>query len=186
LSDASQSASDQDNFSLHEDILTSFAGQWNRFRSGRTARRIWVARNPGKSGNWHKQRPEVTLFDLRMPVLDGVGVINEVRQEETFAKFLILTTYDSDNDIYRAIKAGAKGYLLKDARREVLLDSIRKVARGETCIPPALVEKLASGVSCFLFGFVSCLAKAKSLVRAVLSLTGFSFSASSCGLTRFV
>jgi DNA-binding NarL/FixJ family response regulator len=95
---------------------------------------------------WHKQRPHVTLLDLRMPVLDGVGVINELRQEETFAKFLILTTYDSDNDIYRAIKAGAKGYLLKDARREVLLDSIRKVARGETCIPPALVEKLASGV----------------------------------------
>ena len=95
---------------------------------------------------WHQQRPEVTLLDLRMPVLDGVGVINELRQQETFAKFVILTTYDSDNDIYRAIKAGAKGYLLKDARREVLLDCIRKVSRGETCIPPALVEKLASGV----------------------------------------
>jgi DNA-binding NarL/FixJ family response regulator len=95
---------------------------------------------------WHKQRPDVTLLDLRMPVLDGVGVINELRQQETFAKFVILTTYDSDNDIYRAIKAGAKGYLLKDARREVLLDCIRKVSRGETCIPPALVEKLASGM----------------------------------------
>jgi DNA-binding NarL/FixJ family response regulator len=58
---------------------------------------------------WHKQRPDVTLLDLRMPVLDGVGVINELRQQETFAKFVILTTYDSDNDIYRAIKAGAKG-----------------------------------------------------------------------------
>jgi DNA-binding NarL/FixJ family response regulator len=95
---------------------------------------------------WHQQRPDVTLLDLRMPVLDGVGVINELRQQETFAKFVILTTYDSDNDIYRAIKAGAKGYLLKDARREVLLDCIRKVSRGETCIPPALVEKLASGI----------------------------------------
>jgi DNA-binding NarL/FixJ family response regulator len=95
---------------------------------------------------WRQQRPDVTLLDLRMPILDGVGVINELRQQETFAKFVILTTYDSDNDIYRAIKAGAKGYLLKDARREVLLDYIRKVSRGETCIPPALVEKLASGV----------------------------------------
>jgi DNA-binding NarL/FixJ family response regulator len=95
---------------------------------------------------WHQQRPDVTLLDLRMPVLDGVGVINELRQQETFARFVILTTYDSDNDIYRAIKAGAKGYLLKDARREVLLDCIRKVSRGETCIPPALVEKLASGI----------------------------------------
>jgi DNA-binding NarL/FixJ family response regulator len=95
---------------------------------------------------WHQQRPDVTLLDLRMPVLDGVGVIDELRQQETCAKFVILTTYDSDNDIYRAIKAGAKGYLLKDARREVLLDCIRKVSRGETCIPPALVEKLASGM----------------------------------------
>ena len=95
---------------------------------------------------WHQQRPDVTLLDLRMPVLDGVGVLDELRQQEICAKFVILTTYDSDNDIYRAIKAGAKGYLLKDARREVLLDCIRKVSRGETCIPPALVEKLASGM----------------------------------------
>jgi DNA-binding NarL/FixJ family response regulator len=95
---------------------------------------------------WHKHRPQVTLLDLRMPVLDGVGVINEIRQQEVSAKFVILTTFDTDNDIYRAIKAGAKGYLLKDERREVLLDCIRKVSRGETCIPPALVEKLAAGV----------------------------------------
>ena len=59
----------------------------------------------------------------------------------------MLTTYDTDNEIYRAIKAGAKGYLLKDARREELLDCIRKVNRGETCIPQALVEKLAAGMS---------------------------------------
>ena len=95
---------------------------------------------------WHKHRPHVTLLDLRMPVLDGVGVINEICQLEPSAKFVILTTYDTDNEIYGAIKAGAKGYLLKDERREVLLDSIRKVTRGETCIPPALVEKLAAGM----------------------------------------
>jgi DNA-binding NarL/FixJ family response regulator len=95
---------------------------------------------------WHKHRPHLTLLDLRMPVLDGVGVIEEIRQHKPSAKFVILTTYDTDNDIYRAIKAGAKGYLLKDERREVLLDFIRKVSRGETCIPPALVEKLAAGM----------------------------------------
>ncbi|MEI9866123.1 MAG: response regulator transcription factor, partial [Limisphaerales bacterium] len=95
---------------------------------------------------WHKHRPHVTLLDLRMPLLDGVGVINEVRQQEPSAKFVILTTYDTDNEIYRAIKAGARGYLLKDERREVLLDCIRKVSRGETCIPPVLVEKLAAGM----------------------------------------
>jgi DNA-binding NarL/FixJ family response regulator len=96
---------------------------------------------------WRKHRPDVTLLDLRMPKLDGVGVIDEIRKEDTSARIIILTTYDTDNEIYRAIKAGAKGYLLKDARREELLDCIRKVSHGETCIPQALVEKLAAGVS---------------------------------------
>jgi DNA-binding NarL/FixJ family response regulator len=97
-------------------------------------------------GLWHEHRPNVALLDLRMPLLDGVGVINEIFQQDASAKFIILTTYDTDNEIYGAIKAGAKGYLLKDERREVLLDCIRKVSRGETCIPPALVEKLAAGM----------------------------------------
>src|SRR2546425_4767737 len=90
---------------------------------------------------WQKHRPDVTLLDLRMPMLDGVGVIDEIRKEGTPAPTLMLTTYDTDNEIYRAIKAGAKGYLLKEARREELLDCIRKVSRGETSIPQALVEK---------------------------------------------
>src|ERR1700676_964691 len=96
---------------------------------------------------WRKHRPDVTLLDLRMPKLDGVGVIDEIREEDTSARIIILTTYDTDNEIYRAIKAGAKGYLLKDARREELLDCIRKVSRGGTCMPQALVEKLAAGMS---------------------------------------
>src|ERR1700677_1584005 len=69
---------------------------------------------------WQKHRPDITLLDLRMPVLDGVGVINELRQIDASAKLVILTTYDTDNEIHRAIKAGAKGYLLKDERRDVL------------------------------------------------------------------
>jgi len=88
---------------------------------------------------WRKHRPNVMLLDLRMPVMDGVGVIDEIRREDASAQIVILTTYDGDNDIYRAIKAGAKGYLLKDARREELLDCIRKVNAGETCIPQALM-----------------------------------------------
>jgi DNA-binding NarL/FixJ family response regulator len=96
---------------------------------------------------WRKHRPDVTLLDLRMPKLDGVGVIEEIRKEDSSARIIMLTTYDTDNEIYRAIKAGAKGYLLKDARREELLECIRKVSRGETCIPQALVEKLAAGMS---------------------------------------
>src|SRR6266481_6246904 len=96
---------------------------------------------------WRKHRPDVTLLDLRMPKLDGVAVIDEIRKEDTSARIIMLTTYDTDNEIYRAIKAGAKGYLLKDARREELLECIRKVNRGETSIPHTLLEKLAAGMS---------------------------------------
>ena len=94
---------------------------------------------------WRKHRPTVALMDLRMPVLDGVAAINEIRQEDESAQIVVLTTYDSDNDICRAIKAGTKGYLLKDARREELLDCIRKVSRGTTCIPNEMMEKLITG-----------------------------------------
>lgn len=96
---------------------------------------------------WREFRPDVTLLDLRMPELDGVGAINAIRAADSNARIIILTTYDSDEDIHRAIKAGAKGYLLKDARREALLDCIRNVHRGDTCIPPALLAKLATSMS---------------------------------------
>jgi two-component system NarL family response regulator len=96
---------------------------------------------------WELHRPDITLLDLRMPKLDGVGVIDEIHRQDALARIIILTTYDTDNEIYRAIKAGAKGYLLKDARREELLECIRKVSSGGTCIPQALLEKLAAGVS---------------------------------------
>ena len=95
---------------------------------------------------WRKHRPTVALVDLRMPVLDGVGTIDEIRQEDDSAQIVVLTTYDSDNDIYRAIKAGTKGYLLKDATREELLDCIRKVSCGATCIPQELMQKLITGI----------------------------------------
>jgi two-component system NarL family response regulator len=96
---------------------------------------------------WQKHHPGVTLLDLRMPKLDGVGAIEEIRRQDASARLIVLTTFDTDNEIYRAIKAGAKGYLLKDARREELLESIRRVNAGETCIPPALTAKLAAGMS---------------------------------------
>ena len=116
---------------------------------------------------WRKHHPDVTLLDLRMPKLDGVGVIDEIRKEDTSARIVILTTYDTDNEIYRAIKAGAKGYLLKDARREELLDCIRKVNRGDTCIPQELVQKLAAGMSGEILtgrelGVLALLARGKS------------------------
>ena len=96
---------------------------------------------------WTEHHPDVMLLDLRMPTLDGVGVIENIRKQDASARVIVLTTYDSDTEILRAIKAGTKAYLLKDARREELLDCIRRVNRGETCIPASLAEKLAAGLS---------------------------------------
>ncbi len=96
---------------------------------------------------WAQRRPDVTLLDLRMPLLDGVGAMDAIRRQDASARIVVLTTFDTDNEIARAIKSGAKGYLLKDAQREELLECIRKVHDDETCIAPALVAKLAAGIS---------------------------------------
>lgn len=95
---------------------------------------------------WNRHRPDVTLLDLRMPRMGGVEVITLLRAREPGARFIVLTTFDTDEDIYQAIKAGAAAYLLKDIRREELLECIRRVHAGETCISPALVSKLAGRV----------------------------------------
>jgi DNA-binding NarL/FixJ family response regulator len=96
---------------------------------------------------WKQHRPDVTLLDLRMPELDGVSAIKEIRDQDEHARILVLTTFDGDEDIFRAIQAGAKGYLLKDVPREALMDSIRRVNAGETCVPVHLAAKLAERVS---------------------------------------
>lgn len=96
---------------------------------------------------WKKHRPDVTLLDLRMPELDGVSAIKVIRAADENARIIVLTTYDGDEDIYRAIQAGAKGYLLKDVPCEALLDSVRRVYRGDTCVPVHLAAKLARRVS---------------------------------------
>ncbi len=96
---------------------------------------------------WKEHRPEVTLLDLRMPELDGVGAIKEIRELDENAHIVVLTTYDGDEDIYRAIKAGAKAYLLKDTARDALVETVRRVHAGETYLPPQLAAKLAERVS---------------------------------------
>ena len=96
---------------------------------------------------WKQHRPDVTLLDLRMPELDGVGAIKEIRELDDNAHIIVLTTFDGDEDIYRAIKAGAKAYLLKDTARDALVDCVRKVSAGETYLPAPLAAKLAERVS---------------------------------------
>ena len=96
---------------------------------------------------WAEHRPDITLVDLRMPELDGVGVISQVRAINPKARVIILTTFDGDEDIYRGMRAGARAYLLKDAPRDELLGCIRAVHAGDTFVPPLVAAKLAAQVS---------------------------------------
>lgn len=88
-------------------------------------------------------RPDITLMDLRMPERDGVDAITAIRDEYPTARIIVLTTFDGDEDIYRGLRAGAKGYLLKDAGRDSLLEAIRAVHAGQTRIPSDVAAKLA-------------------------------------------
>jgi two-component system NarL family response regulator len=96
---------------------------------------------------WLEHRPDLLLLDLRMPVLDGIGAIGRIRAEAPDARIVVLTTFDTDTELLGAVKGGAKGYLLKDAPRELLVETLRKVHAGETCIPAELVARLAAGMS---------------------------------------
>lgn len=86
--------------------------------------------------------PDVTLMDLRMPGLDGVGAIEAIKAQQPAAHILVLTTYDSDAEILRAIEAGATGYLLKDAPREELFRAIRAAAAGAPVLAPSVATRL--------------------------------------------
>ena len=86
--------------------------------------------------------PNVLLVDLQMPELDGLGAIREIRAVAPATRILVLTTYDSDADILRAVEAGATGYLLKDTPREELFKAIRATARGDSVLSPSVASKL--------------------------------------------
>ncbi|WP_007516809.1 response regulator [Pseudofrankia saprophytica] len=88
--------------------------------------------------------PDVVLMDLRMPRLDGVAAIERISASHPRVAVLVLTTYDGDADIVRAVAAGAAGYLLKDAPLDTLAEAIRAAARGETVLAPPVAARLAS------------------------------------------
>ena len=87
-------------------------------------------------------KPDVTLMDLRMPELDGVQAMLRIHEEVPDARFIVLTTFDTDEYIFDAIDAGAKGYLLKDVSREELFRAVRAVHRGESLIQPGVAAKV--------------------------------------------
>ena len=86
--------------------------------------------------------PDVILMDLRMPSGDGVTAITRIRADRPDARIMVLTTYDTDADILRAVEAGATGYLLKDTPLADLVRAIRAAARGETVLAPAVAGRL--------------------------------------------
>ena len=94
-----------------------------------------------------QNRPDVTLVDLRMPQLSGLDAIQAIKEYWSAARFVVLTTFDGDEDIYRALQAGAQAYLLKDTPRSELLETIRLVYKGHKRIPPEIAAKLAERIT---------------------------------------
>jgi DNA-binding NarL/FixJ family response regulator len=93
-------------------------------------------------------RPDITLMDLRLPDVGGAELIARIRKADPQARFIILTSYDADEDVFRAIQAGAHGYLLKGTFPEgILEEAIRSVHAGRRVIPPAIAERLANRLS---------------------------------------
>jgi len=131
-----------DDHTVVRDGLVAMIGKW-------TDMEVVAEARDGREAvdQWKKHHPDVSLLDLRMPTLDGVGAINEIRRQDPSARVIVLTTFDGDEDIYRGISAGAKAYLLKDAPRDDILDCIRKVHAGKTVLPPLIAAKLAERVS---------------------------------------
>jgi len=90
--------------------------------------------------------PDVVLMDLRIPSGDGVDAITRIQAARSSARIIVLTTYDTDADILRAVEAGAAGYLLKDTPRAALVSAIRAAARGETVLAAAVAGRLMTAV----------------------------------------
>ncbi|MDJ0634236.1 MAG: response regulator transcription factor [Xenococcaceae cyanobacterium MO_188.B29] len=96
---------------------------------------------------YRKYKPDVVLMDLRMPTMEGVEAIEQIISEFSEAKIIILTTYDTDEDIYQGLQAGAKGYLLKDTTSEELTNAIRTVYQGKKYVPQQIAIKLAERIT---------------------------------------
>jgi two-component system NarL family response regulator len=96
---------------------------------------------------YERHKPDVTLLDLRMPVMEGVEVVRRIRERDPRARVIVLTTYDTDEEISRALRAGAKAYVLKDISADNLVACIRDVLAGKTYLAPAAAAKLAEEVT---------------------------------------
>jgi DNA-binding NarL/FixJ family response regulator len=89
-----------------------------------------------------EHRPDVVLMDIRMPTMDGIAATEAIASADALARVLILTTYDLDEYVYRALRAGAGGFLLKTTKADRLADAVRVVAAGEALLDPTLTKRL--------------------------------------------
>src|SRR5215510_3120822 len=92
---------------------------------------------------FRKHQPDVVLMDLRLPGMSGVDAIRAIRSEYPQSRFVVMTTYEGEEDIYQALEAGAQAYLIKCMPSEALVDAINKVNTGLRVIPPAVAKSLA-------------------------------------------
>jgi DNA-binding NarL/FixJ family response regulator len=92
---------------------------------------------------FRRHRPDVTLMDLQMPEMDGIDALSAIRGEFPDARIIVLTTYAGDVQVFRALKAGARAFLLKGLLRKELLDAIRAVHAGQKCLPPEIAAEIA-------------------------------------------
>jgi two-component system, NarL family, response regulator len=102
---------------------------------------------PAAIAAYARLRPDITLLDLRLPGMDGPEIITLIRRDDPQAKIIILTTYDADEDVYRAVQAGARGYILKGTFAEGIMEAIRNVQAGRRLIAPEVAARLADRVS---------------------------------------
>jgi DNA-binding NarL/FixJ family response regulator len=122
-----------------------------------------------------KHRPDIVLLDLRLPGMSGVETLQEINRKDPDARIIILTTYEGDEDIHRAMNAGAKGYLAKGLAPETLLTAIRKVHAGGSYVPAPISNSLAARTSDTCLSARECevlelLAKGKSNKEIAISL----------------
>jgi two-component system NarL family response regulator len=96
---------------------------------------------------YRQHRPDVTLVDLRLPGMGGADFIKTVREEAPAARFVVLTTFDFDEDIFRAFRAGAQAYVLKDGFRQEIIEAIRAVHAGKTIVPEDVARRLEARAS---------------------------------------
>lgn len=95
---------------------------------------------------FQKHRPDITLMDLRLGTGSGVTAIQRIREMDAESRIIVLTTYDGDEDIYKALQAGARSYLLKGVSSEELISTIRAVHAGKSCIPTFVAQRLAERI----------------------------------------